>query len=136
LGGNVKATGNNVGDFRKEKVLPHRYHLVAEYREKLRQVGPASPLRVSLSHFSQLYHSKLEQLTSLTNRLTALCRTLGPDFYCSDIVDPTPAAGENSKDPSAHRDVTPERFSKLEKELVRGKAEVVSHHFFHTYRLN
>jgi Ase1/PRC1/MAP65 family protein len=25
-----------------------------------------------------------------------------------------------------HRDVSPERFSKLEKELVRGKAEMVS----------
>ena len=128
LGGNVKATGNSVSELRKEKDLPQRYHLVAEYREKLRQVSTLSPCSVFIpsSHHLQLYHSKLEQLTSLTNRLTALCRTLGPDFYSSDVVDPTPAAGENKNDPSAHRDVTPERFSRLEKELVRGKAEVVS----------
>jgi len=129
LGGNVKATGNSVSELRKEKDLPQRYHLVAEYREKLRQVStlyPCSVCCIFSSHHLQLYHSKLEQLTSLTNRLTALCRTLGPDFYSSDVVDPAPAAGENKKDPSAHRDVTPERFSRLEKELVRGKAEVVS----------
>jgi protein regulator of cytokinesis 1 len=35
------------------------------------------------------------------------------------------ASGENQRDTEANRDVTPERFMKLEKELVRGKAEVV-----------
>ncbi|KAF7369106.1 hypothetical protein MVEN_00237800 [Mycena venus] len=97
LGGNVKATGSSLGELRKEKVLPVRYEMVTEYQEKLRQ----------------LYHTKLEQLTTLGNRLSALARTLGPDFYSQDINDD----GE-------YRDVTPERFSKLEKELVRGKGEV------------
>ncbi|KAJ7768251.1 microtubule associated protein-domain-containing protein [Mycena metata] len=97
LGGNVKATGSSLGELRKEKVLPVRYEMVTEYQEKLRQ----------------LYHTKLEQLTTLGNRLSALSRTLGPEFYSQDINDD----GE-------YRDVTPERFSKLEKELVRGKGEV------------
>ncbi|KAJ7472345.1 microtubule associated protein [Mycena galericulata] len=97
LGGNVKATGSSLGELRKEKVLPLRYEMVTEYQEKLRQ----------------LYHTKLEQLTTLSNRLGALSRTLGPEFYPQDIVDD----GE-------YRDVSPERFSRLEKELVRGKAEV------------
>ncbi|KAJ7750397.1 microtubule associated protein [Mycena maculata] len=97
LGGNVKATGSSLGELRQEKVLPARYEMVTEYQEKLRQ----------------LYHTKLEQLTTLTNRLGALSRTLGPDFYPQDIIDD----GE-------YRDVSPERFSKLEKELVRGKGEV------------
>ncbi|TFK37089.1 microtubule associated protein-domain-containing protein [Crucibulum laeve] len=108
LGGNIKATGSSVGELRKEMVLPRRYEMVSEYQEKLRQ----------------LYHTKLEQLTTLTNRLNALSRTLGPDYFAHDIVEPTPAAGESGQYPSLNRDVTPERFSKLEKELVRGKAEV------------
>ena len=74
----------------------------------------------------QLYHTKLEQLTTLTNRLIALSRTLGHDFYPHDIVEPILANGAILNDAHAHRDVTPERFSKLEKELVRGKGEVVS----------
>ncbi|KAJ6551359.1 microtubule associated protein-domain-containing protein [Mycena capillaripes] len=84
-------------ELRKEKVLPLRYEMVTEYQEKLRQ----------------LYHTKLEQLTTLGNRLSALSRTLGPEFYSQDIIDD----GE-------YHDVTPERFSKLEKELVRGKGEI------------
>ncbi|KAF7377604.1 hypothetical protein MSAN_00183200 [Mycena sanguinolenta] len=97
LGGNIKATGNSLGELRKEKVLPVRYEMVTEYQEKLRQ----------------LYHTKLEQLTTLRNRLSALLRTLGPDFSSQDIVDER-----------EYQDVTPEHFSKLEKELVRGKGEV------------
>ncbi|KAJ7705442.1 microtubule associated protein-domain-containing protein [Mycena rosella] len=97
LGGNVKATGSSLGELRKEKVLPVRYEMVTEYQEKLRQ----------------LYHTKLEQLTTLANRLNALSRTLGPEFYAQDLVDE-----------AEYRDVSPERFSKLEKELVRGKGEV------------
>ena len=73
----------------------------------------------------QLYHTKLEQLITLTGRLSTLSNTLGLDFYPEDILDPTPAAGEDEYDSASHRDVTPERFSRLEKELVRGKAEVV-----------
>ncbi|KAJ7049425.1 microtubule associated protein [Mycena amicta] len=96
LGGNIKATDSSLGELRKEKVLPVRYDMVSEYQEKLRQ----------------LYHTKLEQLTTLCNRLSVLARTLGPEFY-TDIID----EGD-------YRDVSPERFSKLEKELVRGKAEV------------
>lgn len=73
-----------------------------------------------------MYHTKLEQLTSLINKLNGLSRTLGNDFFLPDIVQATLASGENSGDPDAHRDVTPERFSKLEKELVRAKGETVS----------
>jgi protein regulator of cytokinesis 1 len=63
-------------------------------------------------------------MNTLTNRITVLARTLGTAFFPSDITLPAPAAGDASAEP--HRDVTPERFSKLEKELVRGKSEVVS----------
>ena len=74
----------------------------------------------------QVYHTKLEQLTTLTNRIKALARTLGSDYYSPDILEPNTATGEDTNDPNGNIDVTPERFSKLEKELVRGKAEVVS----------
>ncbi|TRM59017.1 microtubule associated protein-domain-containing protein [Schizophyllum amplum] len=108
LGGNVKATGASVGELRKEKVLPKRYEAVTEHQEKLRQ----------------LYHTKLEQLTTLTNRITNLARILGFHFYSPDITSPAPAPGEDGSNPDANRDVSPERFAKLEKELVRGKGEV------------
>ncbi|KAF8154613.1 microtubule associated protein-domain-containing protein [Crassisporium funariophilum] len=108
LGGNIKATGTSVGELRKDQALPRRYDLIAVHQEKLRQV----------------YHTKLEQLNTLTNRLNALARTLGPEYYATDITASTPASGEDSHDPNCNRDVTPERFMKLEKELVRGKAEV------------
>lgn len=108
LGGHVKATGSSVGELRKEQVLPKRFEMITEYQEKLRQ----------------LYHTKLEQLTTLTNRITALARTLGPDYFSSDVLDPFPATGESEADPDARRDVTPERFTRLEKEVVRGKSEV------------
>lgn len=67
----------------------------------------------------QLYHTKLEQLTTLSNRLHALARTVGHDFFIHGVLD-------DDLDTSVHRDVTPERFSRMEKELARGKAEVVS----------
>ncbi|KAI0946534.1 hypothetical protein AcW1_009974 [Taiwanofungus camphoratus] len=108
LGGHVKASGNSVGEIRKEQILPKRFEIISEYQEKLRQ----------------LYHTKLEQLLTLTGRLNALSNTLGPEFYSRDIVESSPAIGQNEDDPNSHRDVTPERFSKLEKELVRGKGEV------------
>ncbi|KAK7049972.1 Microtubule bundling protein [Paramarasmius palmivorus] len=104
LGGNIKATGSSVGELRKENMLPKRYELGIEYQEKLRQ----------------LYHTKLEQLTNLTNRLNALARTLDRGFFPQDILEPTPV----HDDGTSHRDVTPERFSRLEKELVRGKGEI------------
>ncbi|KAH9475907.1 Anaphase spindle elongation protein 1 [Psilocybe cubensis] len=109
LGGNIKATGSSLGELRKEQALPRRFELISEYQEKLRQ----------------LYHTKVEQLNTLTNRLNALSRTLGPDYFAQDIIEPTVAAGESAYDAGANRDVTPERFMKLEKELVRGKAEVL-----------
>ena len=82
-----------------------------------------------------MYHTKLEQLLTITSRLASLSRTLGPDFYPSDVLEPTPALDEPDYDPDAYRDVSPERFSRLEKELVRGKGEIVRnctccrHHF-------
>ncbi|KAG5645682.1 hypothetical protein DXG03_005520 [Asterophora parasitica] len=106
LGGNIKATGSNVGELRKEMVLPRRFEMVSDHQEKLRQ----------------LYHTKFEQLTTLTNRLKGLARTLGTHYFAQDILEP--AIGDNPSDPSVNRDVTPEKFLKLEKELVRGKAEV------------
>lgn len=39
LGGNIKATGSNVAELRKEMVLPRRYEMVSEHQEKLRQVS-------------------------------------------------------------------------------------------------
>ncbi|KAF7798089.1 hypothetical protein EIP86_009303 [Pleurotus ostreatoroseus] len=109
LGGNGKASGSSVGEIRKEQVLPKRFEMITEHQERLRQ----------------LYHTKLEHLTTLTNRLLALSRTLGPDFYPSDIFDsPSIASSDTEADIEVCRDVTPERFSKLEKELVRGKGEV------------
>ncbi|KAI0087221.1 microtubule associated protein-domain-containing protein [Irpex rosettiformis] len=108
LGNHVKATGSSVGEIRKEQVLPRRFDMITEYQEKLRQ----------------LYHTKLEQLLTLTNRIATLSRILGPQFYSPEILDPVIADGEDEIEPDAYRDVTPERFSKLEKELVRGKSEV------------
>ncbi|GJE92448.1 hypothetical protein PsYK624_086020 [Phanerochaete sordida] len=108
LGGHVKATGSSVGEVRKEQVLPKRFEMISEYQEKLRQ----------------LYHTKLEQLTTLTSRIHTLARTLGPDYFPHDVVEAAVADNESEQDPDARRDVTPERFSKIEKELVRGKGEV------------
>jgi protein regulator of cytokinesis 1 len=69
----------------------------------------------------QLYHTKLEQLVALTNRLAAISRVVGDGFFPEDALDRS-----ISCDPTApYQDVCPERFSKLEKELVRGKGELV-----------
>ncbi|PIL27511.1 hypothetical protein GSI_10662 [Ganoderma sinense ZZ0214-1] len=108
LGSHLKSSGPSVGEIRKEQVLPRRFELISECQEKLRQQ----------------YHTKLEQLLNITSRISSLANTLGRDFYASDILEPTPAVGEDEYDSTSHRDVTPERFSKLEKELVRGKGEV------------
>ncbi len=72
----------------------------------------------------QLYQSKLEQLHNLCGRLATLAQTLGSSFYGSDMLNPVPAPGEEDSI-DGWKDVTPERFNKLERELVRGKAEVV-----------
>ena len=70
------------------------------------------------------------------NRLNTLSRTLGREYFAQDILEPTPASGDNLHDPNVNWDVTPERFSKLEKELVRGKAEVVSNILYSFQRLS
>lgn len=129
LGGNIKATGTSVAELRKEQALPRRYEMISEYQEKLRQVSnDMLSLWETIKYMRniQVYHTKLEQLNTLTSRLGALARTLGSGYFAQDIVEPSPAVGEDSCDANANRDVTPERFLKLEKELVRGKAEVVS----------
>lgn len=41
LGGHVKASGNSVGEIRKEQILPKRFEIISEYQEKLRQVSMA-----------------------------------------------------------------------------------------------
>ncbi|KAG8816432.1 hypothetical protein FRC19_000363, partial [Serendipita sp. 401] len=89
-----------------------------------------------------LYNSKLEQLNTLTNRLHHLSSTLGSTFFSDDILHPSPAPGEveafkkreeiqdgdpqgfDEEDERLLRDVAPERFNRLEKELVRGKSEI------------
>lgn len=38
LGGHVKTTGSNVGEVRKEQVLPKRFEMITVHQEKLRQV--------------------------------------------------------------------------------------------------
>ncbi|PFH48583.1 hypothetical protein AMATHDRAFT_196339 [Amanita thiersii Skay4041] len=108
LGGNSKVAGINLGELKKELVLPRRFEMASTHQEKMRQ----------------LYHTKLEQLTTLTNRLNAISRTLGSEYFTRDILEPISANGELQGDPKSNRDVTAERFLKLEKELVRGKAEI------------
>ncbi|KAI0826615.1 microtubule associated protein-domain-containing protein [Trametes gibbosa] len=108
LGGHLKSSGPSVSEIRKEQVLPRRFEMISDFQEKLRQQ----------------YHTKLEQLLNLTGRIVSLSNTLGSNFYTPDLTEPIYAPGEDEYDPSAHRDVTPERFSRLEKELVRGKGEV------------
>jgi len=43
LGANIKATGTSLGELRKEQALPHRYDMISEYQEKLRQVRATPP---------------------------------------------------------------------------------------------
>jgi len=63
---------------------------------------------------------------AMTNRLHALTRTLGSDYFSVDVMEPAVLSGEDPVDPNATKDVTPERFLRMEKELVRGKADIVS----------
>lgn len=103
------------------QVYPVRHEQLSAQEEKLKQ----------------LYKSKFEQLNVLTTRLSTLSYTLGPSFFSDDVLNPTPAPGELDASPikpgednydhhvdTLLRDVTPERFNRLEKELVRGKAEI------------
>ena len=53
------------------------------------------------------------------NRLATLTNTLGPGFYPDDLLQPVDVVPEGT-----YPDVTPERSSKIEKELLRGKQEI------------
>lgn len=90
------------------QVYPRRFELLTEQEDKL----------------TKLYASKLEQLHALTARLASLAETLGKHFYSSEVLKPAPASGQKEHADS-WRDVTPEHFNWLEKELTRGRAEVV-----------
>ena len=94
--------------FWTRQIYPQRFELLTEQEEKL----------------LKLYMSKLEQLHALTARMAALAETLGKSFYSSEALKPTPASGKKEHADS-WRDVTPERFNWLEKELMRGRVEVV-----------
>ena len=97
------------------QVYPRRFELLTEQEDKLLKT----------------YTSKLEQLRALTARLAALAETLGKHFYSSEVLKPAPASGRKEHADS-WRDVTPERFNWLEKELMRGRAEVVRCWFLYT----
>ncbi|THH04962.1 hypothetical protein EW145_g5143 [Phellinidium pouzarii] len=108
LGAHTKGISASVGELHKQQVLPVRHEMLGQHREKL----------------DHLYKTKVEQLTNLTNRVMSLSRTVGSDFFAPDIVELLAGFGGNGSDVLSLRDVTPERFSKIEKELVRGKSEI------------
>ena len=68
----------------------------------------------------------MEQLSNLNGRLVSLSKTLGSDFFSPGVAEPSLAYGDGADDEKTLRDVTPERFSKLEKECARGRSEIVS----------
>ena len=70
----------------------------------------------------QLYHTKLEQLIALTTRLVSISHIVGDGFFPDDVLD----CSNDCHSGVPYQDVSPERFSRLEKELVRGKGEIVS----------
>ncbi|EJD08479.1 uncharacterized protein FOMMEDRAFT_116908 [Fomitiporia mediterranea MF3/22] len=108
LGGHTKVISTSIGELRKQQVLPVRHEMLSQHQEKL----------------DHLYKAKIEQLQNLTNRVLSLSSTLGPEFFALDLTEPPPAYGESVSEAQPLREVTPERFSKLEKELARGKAEI------------
>lgn len=64
----------------------------------------------------------MEQLIALTSRLVAMSRIVGDGFFHEDVFDSSASCSSSVP----YQDVCPERFSRLEKELVRGKGEMVS----------
>ena len=52
-----------------------------------------------------------------------MSRVVGDNFFPEDALDQSVGRGPGA----LYQDVNPERFSKLEKELVRGKGEIVSY---------
>jgi Ase1/PRC1/MAP65 family protein len=100
------------------QVLPKRFEHLTVYQDKLQQ----------------LYQTKLEQLQGLNNKINKLVRVVGPGFFGPDITCLTPAQGvQSDEEHQALRDVTPDRFTRLEKELVRAKTEMVSHVLKYTH---
>ncbi|KLO17899.1 hypothetical protein SCHPADRAFT_845934 [Schizopora paradoxa] len=108
LGGHIKSIGATIGELRKQQVLPVRFEMVNQFRDKV----------------DQLYKAKLEQQTNYINRIVTLSRTLGTHLFSPDMMELCAAQGEDPSDILSLRDVTPERFSKLDKEFYRGKAEI------------
>ena len=101
--------------FCSQQVYPRRFELLTDQEDNL----------------LKLYTSKLEQLHALTARMATLAETLGKSFYSSEVLKPAPAS-EQKEHTDSWRDVTPERFNWLEKELMRGRAEVVRHMFLYS----
>ncbi|KAG8934977.1 hypothetical protein FRC02_008833 [Tulasnella sp. 418] len=121
LGSGTKSLAS-VGELRKITVLPRRHEQLIAHQTKL----------------EQLYNSKHEQLVTVSNRIHNITRTLGPAFFPPDVLNHNPVHASDSSIPidSSNEsnfsetqapirvDVTPERFSRLEKELMRGKTEI------------
>lgn len=125
LGSHVKVIAGSVGELRKqqvtvavsnllrfthdahEQVLPKRFDYLVSFRDKLQN----------------LYKTKYEQCAGLIAKVNALVRVAGPGFFPSDVLSMAEAKSEEESKPLA--DITPERFSRLEKELVRAKGEIV-----------
>lgn len=82
-----------------------------------------------------MYSAKLEQRNLLTTRLYAFSRTLGAGFFPNDVLHISSSASSSSSHAPApvlltddsRRDVTPEKFAKMEREIDRARAEVVCH---------
>ena len=60
------------------------------------------------------------------NRIISLARVLGSEYFSIEVMEPPPTYGESMMETQTLRDVTPERFSKLDKEVAKGKSEIVS----------
>lgn len=91
----------------REEVLPRRYEWGLDVQEKLRQ----------------LYHTKLEQLSVLVSRLATYADVLETHFMGPDVLALT-TSGLRAEGDEEFVDVSADRFFRLEKELVRAKAEV------------
>lgn len=72
----------------------------------------------------QLYHTKLEQLSVLVSRLATYADVLETHFMGPDVLALT-TSGLRAEGDEEFVDVSADRFFRLEKELVRAKAEVV-----------
>jgi protein regulator of cytokinesis 1 len=82
-------------------VLPEKFGALDAYHDKLRIT----------------FTSKLEQLNSLRGRLVNYTRILGEDFVCY-------RENEETLSEQAVPDVSPDAFSKLEKDMIRSRNEI------------